>query len=177
MARKNRAIDVWKHINMHGGDKSVCWEWQLRPSGVPSTGTGRGKARAYFSVNGRKVLATRLVMELVHGVTLSRNQFVCHTCDNPICCNPEHMYIGDAQSNNKDASERDRHGLPSHVVRRIRVLLSRKMTHQEIADRYGIDRSIVTKINTDSLHTNPADYPTAEDFDADAQEGTDKNTD
>lgn len=161
--RANKPIDVWKHIDMHGGDTSVCWEWKLAASGAH----GSGKRRAYFSIHGQKVLVTRLVMQLYHGIELSPDQFVCHTCDNSLCCNPHHMYVGDVKTNNADAVERERHGLPSHVVRRIRVLLARKKTHREIAELYGIDRSIVTKINNEKLHTHPQDYPTAEDHDMD----------
>jgi hypothetical protein len=34
--------------------------------------------------------------------------FACHTCDNPICCNPAHLYWGDAISNADDRVRRDR---------------------------------------------------------------------
>lgn len=157
----NSVHDVWKHIDMSGGD-DACWPWLL----VPGGGTGSSKPRAYFSLNGRKVMATRLVYVLYTGDALGPGDMVCHTCDNSLCCNPRHMYKGDHKTNTKDTLDRDRHGLPSHVVRRIRVLLARKRTHQEIADLYGIDRSVVTKIGLGKLHTHETDWPTQEDHDA-----------
>lgn len=39
---------------------------------------------------------------------LSSNVHVCHKCDNPRCCNPRHLYLGDASTNIKDAYDRKR---------------------------------------------------------------------
>lgn len=163
MAKANVPSDVFRFINMHGGDDSVCWEW-MQSVGA---GKGRGRARPYFSLGGKKVIATRVVYELVNGRTLADWEVIRHECDNPICCNPKHLQVGTIHDNIADMVERDRHGLPSHVVRRVRVLLSRNRTHQEIADLYGLDRSVVTRIANDALHTHANDYPTKEDHDAD----------
>lgn len=157
MAKRNTRVDVWKHINMHGGDRSVCWEWLLAPGG----GTARGKARAYFTIDGRKHVVQRVIYEDVNGVTLAPDQFIRHTCDNSLCCNDAHFLIGTHQQNMEDMVSRDRHGLPSHVVRRIRVLLMRgDKTHQEIGDLYAVSRSVVTRIANDEAHTHVNDYPT-----------------
>lgn len=163
MARKNRKIDIWRHIDMQGGDRQACWLWQQAPGG----GKGRGKQRAYFSLGGRKVMATHIVWELTRGEPVPDGLMIRHKCDNSLCCNPEHLELGTHAQNTEDMVSRDRHGLPSHVVRRIRVLLSRGHTHASIATIYGIDRTIVTKINSDTLHTHDNDYPTQEDYDAD----------
>lgn len=160
--KKNTPIDVWKHINMHGGDRSVCWEWGQVPGGAK----GRSKQRAYFSIAGKKMMVTHIIWQLTRGEQVPAGQMVRHKCDNSICCNPEHLELGSHADNTDDMVSRDRHGLPSHVVRRIRVLLSRKRTHAEIAELYGIDRTVVTKIAGDKAHTHDNDYPTQEDFDA-----------
>lgn len=34
--------------------------------------------------------------------------FACHTCDNPGCCNPSHLYDGTAQQNSRDITDRNR---------------------------------------------------------------------
>jgi hypothetical protein len=167
MPRPNTRHSVFQHINMHGGDRNVCWEWLL----VAGGGKGRGKPRPYISIGGRKIIVTRIVYELMKGVTLSDDDLICHTCDNSICCNPDHLYIGTHEDNTNDMVSRDRHGLPSHVVRRIRTLLDREppMTHQAIGDLYGVDRSVITRIANNKLHTHVNDYPSKEESDGGEQ--------
>lgn len=36
------------------------------------------------------------------------HKMVLHTCDNPPCCNPDHLYIGTAGDNGRDKKERGR---------------------------------------------------------------------
>lgn len=152
--RANKITDVWRHVNMHGGDTEPCWEWKLALSG----GTARGKPKPYFSVEGRKLMATRLIYEMFYGETLQQAQVIRHTCDNPWCCNPHHMIAGTHQENMDDMVERDRHGLPHHVVRNIRKLLKEGRLHRQVASLYGVDRSTVTRIANDQIHTHPLDY-------------------
>lgn len=145
MPRKaNKPIDVFRYIDMHDGDRSVCWEW------TASLG-GRDK-RPYFNINGQRLLSYRIVYEICHGVTISANQVVRHKCDNKICCNPDHLELGSHQENMNDMKERERHGLPHHAVRAIRKLLVEKRPHSEIAKLYGISRQLVTEINRGTVY-------------------------
>jgi hypothetical protein len=97
-------------------------------------------------LEGKNVLAYRLVYELVKGVTLESKQVFQHQCDNPICCNPEHGVIGTHKDNMKDMRDRERHGLPHHAVRAIRKLAKEGQTHEAIGKLYGLGRSTVTEI-------------------------------
>jgi len=164
--RSNKPMDVFRHIDATGGP-DACWPWLLKPGGVSrkmrdGVMSDTSKARPYFTIRGTKFVATRLVYELVHGVAIPDNMVIRHTCDNSLCCNPAHFELGTHQQNMDDMHERDRHGLPAHVVRRIRVLLMRGgKTHKEIGELYAVDRSIVTRIANDQIHTGTHDYPTA----------------
>lgn len=133
----NTMQDVFKHIDMHDGDDTVCWEWTR-----PITGE-----RPYFTVRGEKLLAYRIVFNLVYG-KLQDTDLVRHSCDNSICCNPKHLGKGSHEENMQDVRSRDRHGLPAHVVRIIRKLLSENRAQAEIADLYGISVKTVSAINT-----------------------------
>lgn len=165
MARRNKPTDVWRHIDMCNGDIEQCWLWKLKPGAISKAmrdgeKSSMSKARPYFTINGRKYIATRIVYEQFNGVELTNDQVIRHKCDNSICCNPHHLEVGTHADNVDDMVSRDRHGLPHHVVRRIRLLLIKgDKTHKEIGELYGVSRSIVTRISNNQMHTHADDYP------------------
>lgn len=72
---------------------------------------------------------------------------VLHKCDNPPCCNPDHLFLGDHQINADDmvAKGRSARGEKSHhaklkptTVKAIRRALSKGATAAELAERYGV---------------------------------------
>ncbi|MFF4869872.1 HNH endonuclease [Streptomyces sp. NPDC000961] len=77
-----------------------CWPW---------TGKLTEKGYGEFQVNGKKKRAHRWIVERTLGYELERDEFVCHTCDNPSCCNPRHFFVGDAGDNNRDCVAKGRH--------------------------------------------------------------------
>lgn len=121
---------------MSAGPKA-CW---------PFTGKVNNRGRPYFACNGKKHLVYRFVYELVNGVDTLKDKVARHTCDNEICCNPNHIVPGDHQQNMNDMKERERHGLPHHTIRAIRKVGALGISHQVIADRFGLGRSTVTEI-------------------------------
>ncbi|MEG6446656.1 HNH endonuclease signature motif containing protein [Enterobacter cloacae] len=63
-----------------------------------------------FSFEGRTWSAHRLAYEITNGPIAQDAQkwWVLHKCDNPACCNPEHLYLGDAKDNANDMIDRKR---------------------------------------------------------------------
>ena len=61
-----------------------------------------------FGVNGGVVLTHRLAWELAANGPIPQGQLVRHKCDNPPCCNPNHLELGDYADNSRDAIERGR---------------------------------------------------------------------
>jgi hypothetical protein len=74
------------------GPPSECWPWTR--AHLPS---GYGKLRH----DKKYLLAHRVVWELQNGPIPNGLQ-VCHSCDNPPCCNPEHLWLGTPKANTVD---------------------------------------------------------------------------
>lgn len=148
MPRKNIATDIFKHINMHNGDTNVCWEWKGKFNAKDE--------RPYFSFNGKRRPSYAIVLELYKGKSKQKGAMALHSCDNgcePIgCCNPNHLSWGSHQDNMDDMKERERHGLPTTVVRAIRKLRSGGKSQNECAKLYGVSRETISAIDTGRTH-------------------------
>lgn len=92
-----------------------CFEWQ---GAVTRKGYGRVK------IDG-KVYSTHRLVAFAAGIIPTMNpnpsNYVLHECDNPSCCNPDHMKRGTQRMNMQDCSKRGRAGnmKPSNVARNI----------------------------------------------------------
>lgn len=80
--------------------ESGCWEYTARrdPDGYGMVGSG---------VSGRSVRTHRLAYTVLKG-PVPDGMMVCHTCDNPPCCNPEHLFLGTAKDNIGDCWAKNR---------------------------------------------------------------------
>lgn len=105
-------------------------------------------------VDGRKVSlrATRVSLELALGRPLAPGLYACHTCDNPPCVNPVHLYEGTATRNMRDAVERrriafgERHGmvrLTESAVIEIRARVAAGERRNAIAPEYGVSEGTI----------------------------------
>ena len=80
-----------------------CWEWR-----------GKRLPRGYGRLsNGRRceVYAHRYAWERVNG-PVPEGLLVLHTCDNPGCVNPAHLFVGTFGDNNRDTVAKGRHYTP-----------------------------------------------------------------
>lgn len=90
-----QVLRFWSHVASRADG---CWEW---------TGA-RGRAGyGYFSIKDRRFFAHRLAFALVNG-PIPPGLFVCHRCDNPPCCRPDHLFLGTTRDNVVDAMRKGR---------------------------------------------------------------------
>lgn len=106
--------NFWSKVSKESHPKG-CWEW------TASHIRGYGQ----FGLNYKMFKAHR-VAYLIHHGQLDLNLLVCHTCDNPKCCNPAHLWQGTNGDNSADRDAKgrqakgDRSGARLHPERLVR---------------------------------------------------------
>ena len=130
-------------INSNG-----CWEWQ-RSRHRQGYGSIRDK--------GKYILAHRLSWMVIKG-NIPSGLNVCHACDNPPCCNPEHLFLGSQKDNVTDAIVKGRYKgrklgkrrsvLTYSQVQEIRKLHIEGMERKEIREKFNVSQTCIAKILT-----------------------------
>jgi hypothetical protein len=148
---------VWKNTPENFWSKtrhseSGCLEWAAQ-----TTDHGYGRV----SWHGKKRLAHRVAMYLYGGISdLDADTCVLHKCDNRLCCNPQHLFLGTKQDNTRDAVAKGRQFIPDNRGARsgnaklsdaqaeeIRKCYAEGNVSQlKIASAYGVNQMSISKI-------------------------------
>ena len=91
----------------------------------------------------------RLVYLLAKGYYGGLGTLIRHSCDNPLCINPEHLLLGTHQENMNDKFVRNRQPrvVTKEIVFKVRELLKENMKQKDIALQLGIDARRVSDIS------------------------------
>jgi len=135
---------LWPKVAIAGPGE--CWEWQ----GVKLP-SGHGQIK----VGDVSTLPHRVAYALTNG-SIPSDVDVCHRCDNPPCCNPAHLFSGDALANMRDCVSKGRmhrgtrtggHVLTDDEVRAIRsTYAAGKLSQEKLGRLYGVDQNTIWKV-------------------------------
>lgn len=128
----------WAKVDVRGADE--CWKWR---------GATDREGYGVIKVVTRCRRATHVLRFITTGETMSSGEEMCHRCDNPICVNPRHLYVGTNASNMAEKKQR-RRAIGRCGVRKLRGLHDELIarwkageTTYALAESYGVTRGAV----------------------------------
>lgn len=128
----------------------LCWLW---------TGTKNEYGYGIILMPGEKpVRAHRYSYELFVG-KIPDGMVVMHSCDTPVCVNPDHLSLGTRDENNKDAVKKRRNAFGEKnghcrlSSQQVQDILSDTRRQYIIAKEYGVTQSHISRIKTGDVRS------------------------
>jgi hypothetical protein len=129
---------------------SGCWEWI---AGLNNKGYG------LYYINQEKIYAHRYSY-IIHKGVIPEKMCVLHKCDNTICINPSHLWLGTQSENMKDAAKKGRMDkikknkgedvknsvLTNEKVKEIKIKLKNGEIGVKLAKEYGVTKTTIYQI-------------------------------
>ncbi len=136
----NPEIRFWKMVTKG----SACWTW---------TGSLGGSRYGVFKLNGKLIKAHRASW-VFSGQTIPDGMKVLHRCDNPVCVNPDHLFIGTQCDNILDMENKGRGRHPSGVdhsnaklsATSVEFIRNSGDSMADLARKFGVSRQAVFKV-------------------------------
>lgn len=148
--KQNTFVSIMQSVAQckHGEEcTQCCWLW---------TGQVSKKGYGKVSYEGEKRITHSLIFKLRYKIPLYSHCQCLHTCDVPLCCNWNHIYIGDTQQNLQDKLDRNRQAkgnmFPQSFTNASKVYQMRRNYHSggwTIADLcyvFGLSYSVTHRI-------------------------------
>lgn len=128
-----------KMYNQKVMKKEGCWSW---------AGSVRRKYGLISMGSNSDILIHRASWE-IHNGPIPKGLCVLHKCDNPICSNPEHLFLGTQLDNIQDmfVKQRNRKTINKEIAKEIKLMLSQKISCKEIAEKLNVSKGLVWNIS------------------------------
>lgn len=119
-----------------------CWEW---------TGTRHRHGYGVIMIDGSIFRTHRVSFEVLKGEKPG-DQHVCHSCDNPPCINPDHLWLGSHGDNMGDCSAKGRmhqgekHGMAKLTDDDVREIRASNLSGVELTRIFGVGGAAISNI-------------------------------
>lgn len=131
-----------------------CWDWK----GCCPKNPGYGQFRLDMIIQ-----RAHRASWMIYKGQIPEGIFVCHSCDNKRCSNPNHLFLGTCKENNLDAINKNilpfgKKGIENHrckisdeQVNSIRDMLYKKISQYKIAKIFGVSQPLISLIKNGKL--------------------------
>lgn len=136
----------WSKISV---EPDGCWQWL----GVRS---GNGYGQLYSGDRGIGMIPAHRASWEIHFGRIPGGLVVCHRCDDPMCVNPAHLFLGTVSDNAFDAKTKGRshrprgekNGQAKLTAEKVRVIKQRlgTISQEKLAREYGVSQSAISFI-------------------------------
>jgi len=151
----------WSKVKMPTSERTgptgakECWLWTgYTRTGRNGSGLTYGRFKAKIDGEWKHVTSHRVAYELTKG-SVPDGKCVLHKCDVPLCCNPDHLFIGTIDENNKDRAEKGRSSkgvshpkskLSEAQVLEIIELSKNGWTQRKLTEHFGIAKGSIQSL-------------------------------
>lgn len=144
--REDVVFRLWPKVAV--ADDDDCWPFK-----------GAKTARGYGKIGsgghkGKTLLAHRVMFAWCHG-PITSDDVILHRCDNPTCCNPDHLRRGTLSDNTQDMLAKGRHFTPwrgeqaAHsklAETDVREIRASPLGYRRLAKQYGVSIGAIRAI-------------------------------
>jgi HNH endonuclease len=123
-------------------NENCCWGW----SGSLDNGYGQLNHRG-------KIIKAHRASWIIHNGKIPDGLFILHHCDNPVCSNPKHLFIGNNSDNVNDMIRKGRrikgdcaNKLNAETVKTIKKLIALGVPSTKLAKQFHVHRSTIERI-------------------------------
>ena len=135
----------WEKVDI--GHPDECWGW---------LGKSRDGRYGSFAINSMKSVQAHRMAYMISRGPIPDGLLVCHSCDNPPCCNPDHLWVGTMLDNWKDSVQKGRNvvmgqrGENHHRAKltdgAVVAIRDSNKSGAELARKYNVHHSVIGKI-------------------------------
>jgi len=129
----------------------TCWVWKGKKD-------KNGYGQFYMNLDKKEIsVRPHRFSYMIFKGEIPDGLLICHSCDNPACVNPQHLFLGTQKINIQDALKKERMNGPKGTkqwlakfkdddIREIRKLKSSGMNGNQIAKKYNVNRRVIYDI-------------------------------